>query len=162
MKLKVILLFSITLFYASCSNEVNITFIGDYEFIRELTPTINENPTIDEPYSSDEPYWITENYEQLINTCCGSIINYQDFNNNCIKFKDITKEDLIVILSDYDIIISEKPIKKILRNTAFTKQDGCDYYMEPVEVVLEDTKKINRIFLYKVKPKGQYRTMLCP
>ena len=148
---------SILLLQSSCSKEVPIEFIGDYEFVGEFTATINDVPT------SDNPYWIQNSFRQLMNTCSNLPVGYTTFSQTCIGFEDADKEKLAKLLEEYDIIVSQVPIKQILKNTQFTKQDGCDYYGQIVEVIPDKSKvEEKRIYLYKIAPKNEYRFVLCP
>jgi len=80
-----------------------------------------------------------------------------------LKFPVTLREDSLAT-QECDVLISLCfPIKNVLRNTKETRLDDCtkESTKEPVEVILDTTveKSVNSIFIYKVFPKGKYRTI---
>lgn len=80
-----------------------------------------------------------------------------------IKFPHTFKGDSLVT-NNYDILVSLCfPVKQILRGTKEARSDDCQKELsrEPVEVILDTTvsRKFKSIYIYKVFPKGKFRTI---
>ena len=136
---------------------VPIKFIGEYELLGEYTETINGKKTW------DNPYWTHNSFKQLMNICTDKPQSYSDFTQNCINFLETDKVKLSKILENKEIIVSKVPIKKIRRHSKFTEEDGCDYWMEFVEVVADKSKQEpNKVYLYSWSPNEKYRLVPCP
>jgi hypothetical protein len=139
------------------SNEVGIELIGVYDFKGDYGNTINWEITYGFPYRMER------NFNQLMTTCSDKPLEYSDFLTKCIGI-DLTKEELMDIFAKNDIISSKQPIKKVLRDTEYTRQDMCpEWGLEPVEVIVDNsTQAKNKIYLYKISDKKKYRFGLCP
>jgi hypothetical protein len=98
---------------------------------------------------------LPEQKPNLLMSICSILYNsYQDILHNNIFKLNLSKENLILSLSEYDIITSRNPLKKIMSSLRGTKSDWSIFVYKPIEngpLLIERDKGYELITIYIIK-----------
>ncbi len=157
MKIQLLILLICTMFM-SCNNKVHFKQFGEFKFSGDFTSTINGKPSYKEPQA------LRSSFKQFLNICSDQPMDEESFIEDCILLRKKDLEEIKKILEVNDLILTTRPLKKILKKSEYTKRDGCDYWsLKIVELVLDkESKEEGVIYIYKIAPKNSYRLNLCP